>query len=189
MNKNTKIKIRNRSTSTVGYTIPDMGNYPRKFQPNEVKEVSFEEIQKLSYTPGGSYMLQHYLVIENPEAREEILGDIVELEYTYTQKDVERLLNSGSLDELLDCLDFAPRGVIEMVQKIAVETELNDVKKRKAIKDVTGFNVDNAIMINQESKASDIADAAPTRRVSQTTTSSVEDTTPAEPQRRLVVKK
>lgn len=189
MNKNTKIKIRNRSTGTVGYTIPDMGNYPRKFQPNEVKEVSFEEIQKLSYTPGGSYMLQHYLVIENQEAREEILGDMVELEYTYTQKDVERLLNSGSLDELLDCLDFAPKGVVEMVQKIAVETELNDVKKRKAIKDVTGFNVDNAIMINQESKANDMADVAPTRRVSQPTTNSVEEAVPAETQRRVVVKK
>ena len=189
MNKNTKIKIRNRSTGTVGYTIPDMGNYPRKFQPNEVKEVSFEEIQKLSYTPGGSYMLQHYLVIENVEAREEILGDMVELEYTYTQKDVERLLNSGSLDELLDCLDFAPKGVIEMVQKIAVETELNDVRKRKAIKDVTGFNVDNAIMINQENKIDDMADAAPARRVAQPTINKTEETAPVEAQRRVVVKK
>ena len=189
MNKNTKIKVRNRSTGTVGYVIPDLGNYHRKYQPNEAKEVSFEEIQKLSYTPGGSYMLQHYLVIENPEAREEILGDMVELEYTYTQKDVERLLNSGSLDELLDCLDFAPKGVVEMVQKIAVETELNDVKKRKAIKDVTGFNVDNAIMINQESKVNDTADVAPTRRVSQSTVNSTEEAAFAEPQRRVVVKK
>ena len=35
MNKNTKIKVRNRSTGTVGYVIPDMGNYHRKFQPDE----------------------------------------------------------------------------------------------------------------------------------------------------------
>ena len=79
MNKNTKIKVRNRSTGTVGYIIPDMGNYHRKFQPDEVKEVSFEEIQKLSYTPGGNYMLQHYLVIDNAEARDEILGNMIEI--------------------------------------------------------------------------------------------------------------
>ena len=189
MNKNTKIKVRNRSTGTVGYVIPDLGNYHRKFQPDEVKEVSFEEIQKLSYTPGGNYMLQHYLVIENTEARDEILGDMIELEYSYTQKDIERLLNNGSLDELLDCLDFAPRGVIEMVQKTAVDIELNDVRKRKAIKDVTGFNVDNAIIINQESKVDDQAEAAPARRVAQPTVSNTEATTTAEPQRRVVTKK
>ena len=179
MNKNTKIKVRNRSTGTVGYVIPDMGNYHRKFQPDEVKEVSFEEIQKLSYTPGGNYMLQHYLVIENAEARDEILGDMVEIEYNYTKKDIERLLISGSLDELLDCLDFAPRGVIEMLQKTAVEIELNDVKKRKAIQDVTGFNVNNAIMINQESNEETVAAEAPQRRVAQPTSNDTESAAPA----------
>ena len=184
MNKNTKIKVRNRSTGTVGYVIPDMGNYHRKFQPDEVKEVSFEEIQKLSYTPGGNYMLQHYLVIDNAEARDEILGDMVEIEYNYTQKDIERLLTSGSLDELLDCLDFAPKGVVEMLQKTAVEIELNDVKKRKAIQDVTGFNVNNAILINQESNEETTAAEAPQRRVAQPTTNSTE---PAAPARRFNV--
>lgn len=188
MNKNTKIKIRNRSTGTVGYVIPDMGNYHRKFQPDEVKEVSFEEIQKLSYTPGGNYMLQHYLVIDNTEARDEILGDMVEIEYNYTQRDIERLLISGSLDELLDCLDFAPKGVIEMLQKTAVEIELNDVKKRKAIKDVTGFNIDNAIMINEETKKTDEPTVTTGRRVTDTSSTSM-DTNKAPAERRYTVDK
>ena len=35
MNKNTKIKVRNRSTCPVGYIIPDMGNYRRQFAAYE----------------------------------------------------------------------------------------------------------------------------------------------------------
>jgi hypothetical protein len=71
-----------------------------------------------------------------------------------------------------------------MLQKTAVEIELNDVKKRKAIQDVTGFNVNNAIMINQESNEETTAAEAPQRRVAQPT----EDASEA-PVRRVVVKK
>ena len=164
MNKNTKIKIRNRSTGSVGYTIPDMGNYHRLFSAGETKELPFEEVQKLAYLPGGEYILQHYLVIENIEARDEILGS-VELEYDYSDADIKRLLTNGSLDELLDCLDFAPMGVIEMVKKYAVELELNDVRKRKAIQNKLGFNIDSAIAINIETNETVSNDEAPARRV------------------------
>lgn len=184
MNKNTKIKVKNRSTGTVGYTIPDLGNYNRKFMSNETKEIPFEEIQKLSYIPGGDYLLQHYLIIENLEARDEILGN-VELEYNYDENDVKRLLVNGSYDELLDCLDFAPLGVIEMVKKIAVVIELNDLRKRKAIQDKTGFNVSNAILINMETNEQNEEKATGGRRV-------VNDTIATEvkvPTRRTVTKK
>ena len=182
MNKNTKIKVRNRSTGSVGYTIPDMGNYHRMFAANETKELPFEEVQKLAFLPGGEYMLQHYLVIENTEARDEILG-AVELEYNYSDADVKRLLISGSLDELLDCLDFAPMGVLDMIKKHAVELELNDVKKRKAIQNKLGFNVDNAIAINMETNETESKEEAPARRVAASASS---EATPA-PARRYNV--
>lgn len=184
MNKNTKIKVKNRSTGTVGYTIPDLGNYNRKFMANETKEIPFEEIQKLSYIPGGDYLLQHYLIIENLEARDEILGN-VELEYNYDENDVKKLLVNGSYDELLDCLDFAPFGVIEMVKKIAVDIELNDLRKRKAIQDKTGFNVSNAILINMETNEQNEEKVAGGRRVVNDTTATEAST----PVRRTVTKK
>ena len=179
MNKNTKIKIRNRSASSVGYEIPDMGNYARKFAAGEVKELPFEEIQKVAYIPGGEYLLQHYLVIENLEARDEILGS-VELEYTYSDSDVKELLLHRTLDELLDCLDFAPLGVIDMIKKYAVELELNDIRKRKAIQNKLGFNIDSAIAINQETNETEENAAATTRRVTGSATSQAEtNPTPA----------
>ena len=186
MNKNTKIKVRNRSTGSVGYTIPDMG-IKRTFNHKEVKDVTFEELQKLTYLPGGDFILQHYLIIENDEARGELLGG-VELEYVYNEADIKKLLTTGSLDELLDCLDFAPRGVIDLVQKIAVEIELNDVSKRKAIFEKTGFNIDNAIRINEETKETDEATVTAGRRVANPTNAVAKTAAPA-PERRYTVDK
>lgn len=169
LNKNTKLKVKNRSTGSIGYTIPDLNNLSRHFYAGEVKEniITFDELQKLSYLPGGMYMLKNYLVIlDNDEARDAILNK-VELEYSYTEKDVKNLLLNGSLDELLDCLDFAPVGVIELVKTMAVELEINDLRKRNAIFDKTGFNINNAIDIKHAASepATESVEATSGRRV------------------------
>ena len=183
LNKNTRVKVKNRSTGAVGYTIPDMNNLHRKFYAGEEKEVSFEELQKLSYKPGGMYILENYLIIKNDEVINELLGK-VELEYNYSEQEVKVLLENGSLDELLDCLDFAPTGVIDLVKKLAVELEINDLRKRQAIFNKTGLNVDKAIEIKNENKEDSTAEAPATgRRVAATENASE---TPA---RRVVVKK
>ena len=75
---------------------------------------------------------------------------VTEAGETYTEEDVKNLLEKGSLDELKDCLDFAPEGTVELVKKVAVETELNDIRKRNAIQEATGFNINSAIEINKE---------------------------------------
>lgn len=149
LDKNTLVKITNRYDGRVGYSIPDLGNLYRGFAPNETKEVTMEELRKLSYMPGGQSMLEKYFVLDNKDAIAELVGG-VEPEYYYTEEDVKNLLLTGSLDELKDCLDFAPAGVVEVVKKLAVELKLNDIAKRKAIKDITGFNVDTAIYVNEE---------------------------------------
>ena len=152
LNKNTRIKVKNRSTGSIGYAVPDLGNLRRRFVSGEIKEVTFDELQKLSYTPGGNYMLKNYLVImDNNEAVQALIGG-VELEYNYSKEDIKNLLLNGSMDELLDCLDFAPVGVIDLVKQIAVGIELNDLQKRQAILNKTGFSVDNAIKIKNEAK-------------------------------------
>ena len=183
MNKNTKIKVKNRSASSISYLLPDMNNFHRRFAAGEVKELPFEEVQKLTYIPGGDYMLQHYLVIENIEARDEILG-AVELEYDYDEKAVKNLLENGSMDQLLDCLDFAPLGVIDLVKKVATDIKLNDIKKREAIYKKTGYNINSAIMINEETDENVKEDTVVGRRVQSTT----EEIKPAEdkPVRRSV---
>jgi len=39
-------------------------------------------------------------------------------------------MTTGSLDEFLDCLDFAPSVIIDMIKVLAVDLPLNDVSKR-----------------------------------------------------------
>lgn len=162
LENNTMIRVTNRDNGSVGYTIPDMGNLHRNFQSGETKEVTMEELKKLAWLPGGQYILENLLVIENIEAQQELLPS-VEPEYNYTRVDIENLLSNGSLEQLQDCLDFAPDGVVNMVKDIAVTTELNDMRKREAILEATRFNVSKAIEINRETEKDDVA-ATPTGR-------------------------
>jgi hypothetical protein len=59
---------------------------------------------------------------------------------------------NGSLDELLDCLDFAPVGVLGLIKDYAVKLEINDLSKREAIQNKLGLNVTAAIEINKANK-------------------------------------
>lgn len=163
VDKNTIVKVTNRSDGSVGYVIPDM-NIKRTYYYRETKEVSAQEMDALSQTQGGRYLIENCLLIHNDELVKEILGK-VEPEYNYDEKAVRNLLVNGSLDELLDCLDFAPTGVIDLVKRISVEIELNDIKKRQAILNKTGFNVTNAIDINKQSTEEEKAEAPAQRRV------------------------
>lgn len=162
LDKNTLIKITNRYDGMAGYEVADLG-VNRLFMAGETKEVTMEEIRKLSYSIGGMALLKDFFVLDNPEAVAEILGT-VEPEYFYTEQQVKEMLLTGSLEALQDCLDFAPAGTIELVKKVAVETKLNDIQKRKAIQAATGFNIDTAVMINEETEDEKVEEEK-TRRV------------------------
>lgn len=155
LDKNTLIKVVNRDNGTVGYTIPDLGNLHRNFQPREEKEVTMEELRKLSYLPGGGALLQDCLIIKNEEAVAELLG-LVEPEYHYTEAEIKQLLLYGTMDQFMDCLDFAPKGVIDLIKTMAVDLQVNDIYKREAIKTKTGFDVTKAIEINKESAEAEV---------------------------------
>lgn len=179
LEKDTLIKVLNRDNGRVGYTVPEIG-VRREFMPGETKEIPFHELQKLSWVPGGMPILKDCLVIQDAEALQSILGG-VEPEYHYTPADVKELLLYGSLDQLKDCLDFAPTGVIDLVKSMSVELELNDVQKRKAIFEAIGFNVTKAIEINQASKetSEDEAEAPSGRRAAPINAAAAEPAAPA----------
>ena len=167
----TQITVTNRDNGTVGYTIPDLNNLHRNYQAKEKKSITMEELRKLSYIPGGLYLLRNCLVLDNKEAIQELLGD-VEPEYFYSEAEIKQLLKIGSLAQLEDCLDFAPAGVIELVKDLSIKVPLSDYQKRQALKDKIGFDVDAALRHIEEEKAemkaaseNDIEPATPKRRV------------------------
>lgn len=177
LDKKNKITVINRSTGRVGYTIPEM-HVTRQFSVREKKEIPFEELEALSYLPGGLPILENYLVIKDEEAVKE-LSLRVQPEYYYSEEDVKRILLKSSLDEFLDCLDFAPNGVLEMVKKLAVSLPVNDMQKRDAILEKMNFNVTRAIEIQNSKSEEELENEKnniPTRRASIPETHSDEPT-------------
>lgn len=141
------VEVTNRNSGYVGYSIKDLGIW-RNFAPGETKKITLDELQALQYAPGGEFTLKNSLIIKDRDALS-ALNIITEPEYFYTEKEIKELLTKGTLDQLKDCLDFAPEGVIDIIKKMSVEMELPDTQKRQAIFDKTGFSIDNAIMVNK----------------------------------------
>lgn len=156
------IQVRNRNNGTTGYTLD--GNFHRDFSPKESKKVPFSELRQLSYAPGGQYILDNYLVIEDQEALN-LLNMKVEPEYFYTEDKVREILFAGSIDAFADFLDFAPKGAIEIAKIIAIKEQIPDVRKRNMLSEKTGLNINNAIMVNEIMDAEDDAvEEAPKQR-------------------------
>ena len=144
------IKLTNRSDSFAGYNVPDMpAGYERDFAPGETKEVEYEEIQKLYWTPGGRKLLENYFVITDEDVLGE-LGIFPEPEYFYTKEDVKELLLNGSYEQLEDALEFGPEGVIELIRDLAVDLKIPDVNKRELISEKTGSNITQIIALEKQ---------------------------------------
>lgn len=148
------VQVKNRSNGISVYTIPELGdrrNIRREFAPNEIKQIDLEELKALTYVPGGTTLLMEYLQVMDSQALVE-LGLITEPEYNMSKEDIKNLLLTGSMDSFLDCLDFAPTGVIDLIKNLSVSLPLNDSAKRLAIKEKTGFDVDKALMRKREAE-------------------------------------
>lgn len=149
MSKNTCL-VKNRGAGHVSYKIPEDG-VRRSFAPGETKEISYAELEKLTFQPGGMVILTNYLQIMEQDALKSF-GIHAEPEYHMSEQDVANLIKTGSLDAFLDALDFAPTGVIDLIKKLSVEIPLVDMNKRKALKEKTGFDVDSALRHIEEEK-------------------------------------
>lgn len=139
------VKVTNRNTGGTGYVLD--GGIHRSFNPGETKTIPLSELQALQFDKGGEKILRDYLIIEDKSALEALSMEI-EPEYFYTEDDIKEILLNGSLDQLEDTLNFAPKGVIDILKRLAVDLEVPDIRKRDMISEKTGLNISNAIMIN-----------------------------------------
>ena len=180
-----KVRVENRDNTLVGYVVPET-NIIRRFNEQETKEIPMGELRQMVQVKGHRNLIKNHLIIHSKEAVDELMPD-AEPEYFYTAKDVDFLLSRGTLDQLLDALDFAPEGVINLIKDEAVKTNLNNVDKREAILSKTGFDVTKAIEIRRLANTKTEAEVK-TRRatpITETTT----DTDSDAPIRRTVAPK
>lgn len=144
--------VKNRSASMVVYNLPEIG-VRREFMPSEIKKnISYDELEKLSYQSGGRELIANFLQILDEQVLDN-LGIATQPEYYMSEADIVNLMKTGSLDEFLDFLDFAPVGNMDLLKKLSVSVPLTDYDKRLALKDKTGFDVDTAIKNLEAEKA------------------------------------
>ena len=170
--------VKNRSAGTVSYRLPELG-VRRVFGVGEIKKIKYSELEALAYIEGGRRLMFDYLQIEDPEATEN-LGIPTDVEYWMSEDQIVELLKNGSYEAFLDCLDFAPDGIIDLIKKYSISLPLNDMRKRQAIKEKTGFDVTQAlknlepveekpqVKTMETVKAANEPAPAPTRRVANT---------------------
>jgi hypothetical protein len=172
MDANTICQVKNRSASTVVYSIPEM-HIRREFAAGETKRIPYEELEKLSFQQGGRGLMTNFLQIQ-AEAVTDELNIQREPEYNMSEEDIIKLIQEGSLDSFLDCLDFAPTGIIDLIKSFSISLPMNDLEKRRALKEKTGFDVTAALanLEKERAESNDTSDSTtPTRRVQ------VDDTT------------
>lgn len=158
--------VTNRSGSEVIYNLPDR-RIRRSFVPRETKQIPYSELEELMSQPGGRELIYNYLFIEDAKVVKELTNREPEVEYYFTADTIDTWLNSCSLDEFKDALDFAPEGTIELIKDHSVTLPLRDMLKQEALKDKFGFDCARAIKNERDTVIDDEAakEEAPKRRV------------------------
>ncbi len=141
------VVITNLLDHTTGYIVETSNGTVRRFLPAFASfKVKAEELRQLNYTLGGREILRNYIRVGNKSLAAEFGVDVDETpEYNWTEKDVIDCLNSPDINILLDALDFAPKGIKQLIADKAVELEVSDVNKRKAISESLGVDIDGMI--------------------------------------------
>ena len=159
------IEITNLLDCTCGYIV-DLTGVHRILPPHASFKVKASELRELFYQRGGQELLHDYIRVGNKALAQEFGVDVDNTpEYNWGRKDVIDALNNPNIDILLDALDFAPDGIKQLIADVAVETEVADVNKRKAISDKLGIDVD-AMITNKNLAAQEAKEKEekPTRR-------------------------
>ena len=104
-----------------------------------------------------------------------------------SEQQVVDLLLNGSLEAFLDCLDFAPLGVMDLVKKFAVDLPMTDYAKCEALKNKTGFDAMAAVRnkrADEKEAAEDAAAASAKTNAGQDSITPAATTTTTTPRRR-----
>lgn len=145
MSNSRKVPVKNRSSSRVGYKIESLRVYRSWRKTGDIVFIPIDELIELKVVvPGGKKLLENYLLIEDEEALS-LIFDNIEPEYRYSEKEIEFLLYEGSNEQFLDCLDYAPNGVLELIRSMAIKKQPNTTIKVDAINKKFQINLNRLI--------------------------------------------
>ena len=152
----TKIKVKNLVDYNVGYKIEE-DNVRRQFAPYEIKQIEAGELRKLNYTRGGHILLTEYLSVMNRNLADEfgVDSDSFDNEYNWDVNKVDSVLTSEPIEVLQDALDFAPKGVLELIKDRAIALKLDSMDKRQIISSALGIDLSSMIEVQKMNEEED----------------------------------
>lgn len=154
IDKNKRVKVTNRTGGSLAYRIESLRVVRHWVKPGDHLNISIDELLELKTVNGGTEILEDCVVIEDKEALRILFPDKeIEPEYAYGLKEIEFLLYEGETAQLLDTLDYAPKGVLDLIKSKSIEKLPNEMSKINAINDK--FNID-INKIHELSKEKDI---------------------------------
>lgn len=145
MDGNRRVPVRSRTEGSVAYKLDSLRVARSWPKTGAVLQISIDELKELMVYPGGEYILRNLVIIEDEAARIEILGAEVQPEYNYTEDEIKYLLYEAEDNALLDCLDYAPIGVLELIKEFSLEKMPNTTAKIKAINQKLNINLNKII--------------------------------------------
>lgn len=163
MNDNTVVLVTNRSTGHVFYSVPEM-HINRDYNPKETKKITVGEIAAVCSQPGGREMFYNYLYVHDQEALETTLNVKEEPEYWLTEAQIPTWIETCTIDEFADALDFAPEGIKDLIKHYAVTEKLADMNKRRIIQEKLNFDVTAAIKASESDAEEEATSSTTTTR-------------------------
>lgn len=141
-----KIKVYNRTGGSLAYNIEALRTIRHWPKPGDYLNIGIDELIELKTVPGGMYILEHCVKIDDDEALKAIFDDRdVEPEYKYGVEEVDYLLYEGTLEQLLDALDYAPEGVLDLIKTRSKNKLPNTTAKVSAINEKFGFDLNKVV--------------------------------------------
>lgn len=155
VNANKKVEVRNTISAKVGFKTP-AGRSMDFGQRGARRTLPFEELEQSYYEPGVEYLFRHgILYIEDMDVKK-ALG-LEEEDATQptnvvvlTNKEMEELLKESPVKEFNETLVSMSKEQKTNLAQYAIETEIDNMRKGRALQDATGIDVLGQIANNQD---------------------------------------
>lgn len=172
-----KIPVQSRAKSQVVYKIDSLRVERLWSKTGDIINIPIDELIELATVSGGKKMLEDYLLIEDKEALSVIFDHELAPEYSYKEAELDFILHKGTNEQLLDALDYAPQGALDLIKIMAIQNKPDTTIKIEAINKKFGINL-NTIIKNAEIEEAFVEEEIPTRRTAPVEISAKPSSTP-----------
>ena len=142
MDLTTKVEVKNRGLGSTAYKIDSLRVSRYWSKEGDIINIPINELIELTTIPGGKALMDNFLLIEDKDALETIYGTKEMIpEYNYSQEEIDYLLYKGTNEQLLDALDYAPLGVLDLIKSTAIKNIPDTTAKVEAINNKFGITL------------------------------------------------